>query len=658
MCGFAGLVNARSGQTADALRAVVQRMADTLVHRGPDDSGVWVDAEAGIALGHRRLSIIDLSQVGHQPMVSSGGRYIIAYNGEIYNHPALRRRLELEAGNRLSRWRGHSDTETVLAAIEVWGLGNALEQFIGMFAFALWDCQKRALYLVRDRLGIKPLYYGWERGSFLFGSELKAIKAHPTFDSVICRDALTLLLRHNCIPAPYSIYQNIFELLPGYFLHLSHEDIVKQREVKAQQYWRPKEVAEKGQRDIFNGDEIDAVSQLDFLLRDAVKLQMVSDVPLGTFLSGGVDSSTIVAIMQAQSSQPIKTFTIGFKDRSYNEAEQAKEVANHLGTDHTELYVTPEQTMAVIPKLPTLYDEPFADASQIPTFLISEFARQYVTVSLSGDGGDELFGGYNRHFWVKNIWDKIRWIPELLRSQMSQTLRSITLQRWDSVYSLVEPLLPMKFRTRLPGEKLHKLAEVLPANSIEAMYYGLTSHWKEPAKVVLNAIEPPTIHTDRNCWPDLSDFIHRMMYLDLITYLPDDILVKVDRASMGVSLETRVPLLDHRVVEFAWRLPLSMKVRNGQGKWLLRQVLYQYVPKELVERPKSGFGIPIDSWLRGPLRDWAESLLDERHLKNERFFDPALIRRKWTEHLSGKRNWQYHLWDILMFQAWKEHNNV
>jgi asparagine synthase (glutamine-hydrolysing) len=537
-------------------------------------------------------------------------------------------------------------------------LGNALEQFIGMFAFALWDCQKRALYLVRDRLGIKPLYYGWERGSFLFGSELKAIKAHPTFNSVICRDALTLLLRHNCIPAPYSIYQNIFKLLPGYFLHLSHEDIVKQREVKPQPYWRPKEVAEKGQRDIFNGDEIDAVSQLDFLLRDAVKLQMVSDVPLGTFLSGGVDSSTIVAMMQAQSSQPIKTFTIGFKDRSYNEAEQAKEVANHLGTDHTELYVTPEQTMAVIPKLATLYDEPFADASQIPTFLISEFARQYVTVSLSGDGGDELFGGYNRHFWVKNIWDKIRWIPGLLRSQMSQRLKSITSQRWDSIYSLVEPLLPMKFRTRLPGEKLHKLAEVLPANSIEAMYYGLTSHWKEPARVVLNAIEPPTILTDRNCCPDLSDFIHRMMYLDLITYLPDDILVKVDRASMGVSLETRVPLLDHRVVEFAWRLPLSMKVRNGQGKWLLRQVLYQYVPKELVERPKSGFGIPIDSWLRGPLRDWAESLLDERHLKNERFFDPALIRRKWTEHLSGKRNWQYHLWDILMFQAWKEHNNV
>ena len=658
MCGFAGLVNARSGQTADALRAVVQRMADTLVHRGPDDSGVWVDAEAGIALGHRRLSIIDLSHVGHQPMVSVGGRYIIAYNGEIYNHPALRRRLELEAGNRLSRWRGHSDTETVLAAIEVWGLGNALEQFIGMFAFALWDRQKRALYLVRDRLGIKPLYYGWERGSFLFGSELKAIKAHPAFDSVICRDALTLLLRHNCISAPYSIYQNIFKLLPGYFLHLSHEDIVKRRKVKPQPYWRSKEVAENGQRDIFNGDEIDAVSQLDFLLRDAVKLQMVSDVPLGMFLSGGVDSSTIVAMMQAQSSQPIKTFTIGFKDRSYNEAEQAKEVANHLGTDHAELYVTPEQTMAVIPKLPTLYDEPFADASQIPTFLISEFARQYVTVSLSGDGGDELFGGYNRHFWVKNIWDKIRWIPELLRSQMSQRLRSITSQRWDSVYSLVEPLLPMKFRTRLPGEKLHKLAEVLPANSIEAMYYGLTSHWKEPARVVLNAIEPPTILTDRNCCPDLSDFIHRMMYLDLITYLPDDILVKVDRASMGVSLETRVPLLDHRVVEFAWRLPLSMKVRNGQGKWLLRQVLYQYVPKELVERPKSGFGIPIDSWLRGPLRDWAESLLDERHLKNERFFDPALIRRKWTEHLSGKRNWQYHLWDILMFQAWKEYNNV
>lgn len=651
MCGIAGYLAVSPLKKADELRTTVLRMADALRLRGPDDGGTWVDAEAGIALGHRRLSIIDLSPEGHQPMRSSCGRYVLVFNGEIYNYRDIRHELEQASPGYAATWRGCSDTEVALAAISRWGLDAAVKRFVGMFALALWDRAARTLYLVRDRLGEKPLYYGRMGGSLLFGSELKALRAHPDFKAEINRDALSLYLRHNCVPAPYSIYRGIHKLPPGTLLAISGRDLPIPTPIP---YWSAGEIAEQGVAEPFAGSDDEARVTLDGLLRDAVRRQMVADVPLGAFLSGGIDSSTVVALMQAQSTRPVRTFTIGFNEADYNEAVHAKAVAAHLGTEHTELYVTPDEALAVISKLPVLYDEPFADSSQIPTFLVSALARRFVTVSLSGDGGDELFAGYNRYFWGRTIWKRLGGMPKSLRATAAAALTAIAPQTWDRALRAAGFLWPSALGQRTPGDKIHKLAEVLAAASPEAMYRGLASHWKDPASVVLGASEPPTALTNPRQWPHLPDFTQRMMYLDTVTYLPDDILVKVDRASMGVSLEARVPLLDHRLVEFAWRLPLAMKVRDGQGKWLLRQVLYRYVPKELVERPKTGFGMPIDVWLRGPLRDWAEALLDENRLAGEQFFDPLPIRRKWDEHLSGVRNWQHHLWDVLMFQAWLE----
>ena len=645
MCGLTGIFLANGPID----RGVLVAMAEVIRHRGPDDHGVWIDAEAGIGLAHRRLSILDLSLEGHQPMPSTCGRYMIVFNGEVYNFKALQRELE-DVG---CRFRGHSDTEVILAAISAWGLQRALQQFNGMFAFALWDRQERQLHLVRDRVGEKPLYYGWIGKTFVFGSELKALRVHPDFKSKINHDSLALFLRHSYIPAPYSIYQGINKLLPGTIFTLNQTD--RNFLPAPVPYWSAREVSEQGVSDPFTGSPDEAVAHLDSLLRDAVNLRMEADVPLGAFLSGGIDSSTVVAQMQAQSNRPVKTFTIGFYESNYNEANQAKEVAKYLGTEHTELYVRPGEAMAVIPRLPTLYDEPFSDSSQIPTFLISQLARQHVTVSLSGDGGDELFTGYNRYFWGQRIWGMIGWMPRGLRGMVANALTVVSPQKWDQTASVIGLLLPSKIKHRTPGDKLHKLAEILAVDSPEELYRGLVSHWKDPTSLVFGGCEPPTFLTDKGQWANLTDFPHQMMYMDTVSYLPDDILVKVDRASMGVSLEARAPLLDHRVVEFAWRVPLSMKLRDGQGKWLLRQVLYKYVPRELVERPKMGFGIPIDNWLRGPLREWAEALLNERRLKTEGFFHPGPIRKKWTEHLSGRRNWQYLLWDILMFQAWLEH---
>jgi len=650
MCGLAGMFGLKALDKPN-VSSVTRQMIAQLHHRGPDDQGVWCDTDAGIALGHRRLSILDLSPEGHQPMHSACGRYVIAFNGEVYNFGEIKAVLEKQGAG--PAWRGHSDTEVVLAAISAWGLRQALARFVGMFAFALWDRLEHCLYLSRDRLGEKPIYYGWCGNVFLFGSELKALRAHPAWRGEIDRDALALYFRHNYVPTPYSIYRGVFKLVPGTYLQLTAEEAQKQYLPQPVTYWSVKHVAEEGTNRLFRGDEGEAASQLEQLLREAVAGQMVADVPLGAFLSGGIDSSTVVALMQAQSRRPVKTFTIGFYEQGYDEAEYAREVAKHLGTDHTELYVTPEEAMAVIPRLPDLYDEPFSDSSQIPTFLVSQLARRHVTVSLSGDGGDELFAGYNRYFWGRNIWKMVGWMPEALRGTGARVLTAVSPQVWDRVFTSVRPFLPAKINQRMPGDKLHKLAEILATNSPEAMYRCLVSHWKSPTSVVLHADEPPTILTDKAQRADLLDFTQRMMYLDMMTYLPDDILVKVDRASMGVSLESRVPFLDHRVVEFAWRIPLSMKIRQGQGKWLLRQVLYRYVPKALIERPKTGFGIPLDRWLRGPLREWAEELLDEKRLKGEGFFNPAPIREKWLEHLSGQRNWQYHLWDVLMFQAWK-----
>ena len=665
MCGFTGFFD-HSGQTSpDELTAIVTRMTATLAHRGPDDTGIWTDALDGVALGHRRLSILDLSTAGHQPMVSRGGRYVIAFNGEIYNHLALRDALaatpetpdhplfdQTQSVSAVTHpaWRGHSDTETLLAAIEAWGVGETLKQCIGMFAFALWDRHDKLLYLARDRLGEKPLYYGWQGDTLLFGSELKALKQHPAFRNELDREALTLFMRHNYVPAPWTIYQGVHKLPPGSFLALGQH----RRQVTPVAYWMARDAALHGQMQPFAGDDQAAVNALEDLLRQAIAGQMVADVPLGAFLSGGYDSSLVVALMQAQSTRPVKTFTIGFGEREYNEAEHAKAVAGHLGADHTELYVTAEEAMAVIPRLPELYDEPFGDSSQIPTFLVAQLARQQVTVSLSGDGGDELFGGYNRYFWAKSFWRRMRFLPRPARTAMAALLTVVPPHAWDAVFRALGFMLPDRLRYASPGDKLHKLSSFLGARQPEEIYFDLLSHWKMPARLVTGGREPATVLNDPVQWPGLRDFEHRMMFLDTVSYLPDDILVKVDRAAMGVSLETRVPLLDHRVVEFAWKLPLSMKIREDQGKWLLRQVLYRHVPRELVERPKMGFGVPIDHWLRDPLKPWAEALIEPRRLKAEGYLNPAPIRQKWLEHQSGRRNWAYYLWDVLMFQAWLE----
>ncbi len=648
MCGFAGFIDFGRGTGEQALRVTVARMANTLRHRGPDDAGVWVDAAAGVALGHRRLSILDLSPAGHQPMVSPSGRYVIVFNGEIYNCQQLRRELDQVTIGGLS-FRGHSDTEVMLKAFEHWGVQRAICRMNGMFAFALWDQNERILYLGRDRLGEKPLYYGWIGKTFLFGSELKALRCHPDFTAGINRHALALYMRHNCVPAPYSIYQGIFKVLPATILAVSAETPGAAASIP---YWSLKEVIERGRADPFLGSEQEAVGELERLLRDAVKIRMLADVPLGAFLSGGVDSSTVVALMQAQSERPVKTFTIGSHEPDYDEAGHAKRVACHLGTDHTELYATPAEAVAVIPRLPEIYDEPFADSSQIVTFLIAELARHHVTVGLCGDGGDEVFGGYNRHIWNDRIWNSIKWAPRIARIAAAKAIRQISPHKWQALYQSLTPVLPPSLMQERFGYKLHKLAQVIPAFNPQAMYFTLASHWLEPQSVVWGAKEPETLLTRTEAWPDLPDLAERMMFLDAATYLPDDILTKVDRATMAVSLEARVPFLDHRVVEFAWRLPKPFKVHNGQGKVILRRVLHQYVPPELTDRPKSGFGIPLDTWLRGPLRDWAESLLDETRLRNEGFLNPQPIREHWNDHLAGNCDLQYHLWDVLMFQAW------
>ena len=640
MCGIAGILGGKH-----ALEDHLEAMAAVLRHRGPDDHGIWFNADARIGLAHTRLSILDLSTAGHQPMPSASGRFIISFNGEIYNHLDLR--TQLQKVGSAPNWRGHSDTETLLAGFDTWGVEATVQKTIGMFAFAVWDKHSCTLTLTRDRIGEKPLYYGWQNGTFLFASELKAIKCHPSFCGEINRNALAAYMQFGNVPTPLSIYKGIAKLTPGTLLTIT---LGSAKDCVPVPFWSLVEVARQGERDPFQGTDAEAISELHSKLTAAISSQQIADVPLGAFLSGGIDSSLIVALMQSQSKNPVHTFTIGFEDAKYNEANFARDVATHLGTQHTELIVNADQAQEVIPLLPTLYDEPFADSSAIPTFLVSQLARREVTVSLSGDAGDELFAGYNRYLHAPQFAN----LPKVCRKALALTLQSISPSAWDRAYSVASPLLPKSLQITTPGFKAHKLASVLHCESVRELYTNLLSQWLNSAEVVLD--------NDYKClitsqWQDVVDLQSKeckMMALDTLGYLPNDILHKVDRAAMGVSLEIRVPFLDHRVIEFAWRLPLHMKIRNGQTKWLVRQLLYKHVPRQLIERPKAGFGIPIGDWLRGPLKEWAEDLLSESRLRQGGYLNPVPIRNMWKVHLSGKRDWDQCLWNVLMFQAWQK----
>lgn len=643
MCGIAGFIDRRAATTEDRLRDIVASMTDSLRHRGPDAGDLWLDPAAGAALGHRRLAIIDLTPSGAQPMASASGRYVITYNGEVFNYRELR--AELTAAG--ARFHGNSDTEVIVEGIAAWGVEATVRRLIGMFVFGLWDRHMRTLWLVRDRLGIKPMYFAATDKHCMFGSELKAFRATAAFPVSLDTDAVTGYLRLGYVPSPHSIYREIKKLPPGHLLKLAPD-----RPVEIAPYWDLRRIVRDGIRSSVATDRIDEhaiVDELDALLRDAVRMRMISDVPLGAFLSGGIDSSTVVALMQAQSNRAIRTFSIGFREETYNEAPHARRVAEHLGTDHMEHYAEPRDALDVIPKLPDWYDEPFADSSQIPTYLVSAMTRQHVTVALSGDGGDEIFAGYNRYFWADALWRRLRVVPGPLRNAAAALAQSVSTSTWDRLCSIV----PASWRVPQPGDKVHKLAKVLRLDGPDAIFRQLVSQWPEPKAVSQAGREPDGPLWDESLSRDIPNFIARMQYIDTVTYLPDDILTKVDRATMAVSLEGRVPLLDHRVVERVWSLPLHLKVRRGRGKWLLRQVLARYVPERLIDRPKMGFGVPIDKWLRGPLRDWADSLLSPAALTSDGLLRAEPIQAAWREHLAGVRNWQYPLWTILMLQAWR-----
>ena len=644
MCGIAGLLDPAASTGADRLGALASAMALSLVHRGPDSGGRWVDADAGVALGSRRLAVIELGSGGAQPMVSSGGRWVLAYNGEVYNHLELRRRLEGEG----SRFSGGSDTEVLVAAVERWGIDRALDACEGMFAAALWDRRERHLHLVRDRFGEKPLYYGWVGRLFAFGSELKALCTLPGFTAELDRQAVARYLRHNCIPAPDTIYRGVRKLLPGHLVTLTRASMPG-RLPDQRCYWSAADAVERARQRPLSGTDAELTDQLESTLSGSVAARMVADVPVGAFLSGGIDSSAIVALMQQHATGPVRTFTIGFADRSFDETPEAAAVAAHLGTDHTAVEIGDAEAVEVISRLPDIWDEPFADVSQIPTYLVSQVARQHVTVSLSGDGGDELFAGYNRHAWLERLWRQASKVPVGTRRTAGSLLGRIppsTVDRMDRA-----GLLPAAWQVRIPATKVAKLAKVLAASDPQDAYLALTSHWDDPTSMVLGTHDPdppPDGHRQLSG----ADITENMLWLDLVGYLPDDILVKVDRAAMAVSLETRVPFLDRQVLDLAWRLPLDTKLRRGRTKWLLRRVLDRHVPAALIDRPKMGFGLPIGSWLRAELAPWAEHLLDERRLRDQGVLDPLPVRRAWDLHRSGRRDLGYELWDVLVLQAW------
>ena len=649
MCGITGFLGG-DFTTPTLNESTLVSMSDQLVMRGPDSSGTWLDASSKIGFAHRRLAVVDLSDAGHQPMGSQSGRYRITYNGEIYNSAEIRN--ELTKARLHPKWRGHSDTETILAGFDAFGVEETIKRVKGMFAIAIWDREYEELSLVRDRVGEKPLYYGWQgsgsKRTFLFGSELKALKRHPSFINNIDRSSLALYMRYCYVPAPHSIYEGIKKLEPGTILTVS----LKQNSYRSVKYWDALDVVTAGAKSPFDESKTEITNNLDAVLKKTVSQQMMADVPLGAFLSGGVDSSLVAALMQTQSSSPVKTFTIGFEEAGFNEAEFAKLVAEHLKTEHTELYVSSEDALNVIPKLPELYCEPFADSSQIPTFLVSSLAREHVTVSLSGDGGDELFCGYNRYVFADKLWKGLNLLPAAGRMLIGRAIANLPTNTWNKAFSIIDRMTPRKFNGISWGDKLQKGAGVIGSKNLNDLYMRLVSNWQDPSSVVIGADEhQKRFSTDDFLLAELDD-ITKMMAVDMVTYLPDDILVKVDRAAMGISLETRVPFLDHEVFEFASRIPLEMKLNKGVGKLVLRDVLYKYVPKDLIERPKMGFGVPVGVWLKGPLRDWAEALLDESVLKQQGFFHVDVIRIMWSEHIAGTRNWQSQLWAVLMFQAW------
>ncbi len=641
MCGIVGILEAWPARGAEGLGALADGMANCLDHRGPDDSGTWVDAGAGVAFGHRRLAIIDLSPEGRQPMLSADGRYVLTYNGEVYNFADLRKQLEgLGHG-----FRGHSDTEVLVEAVAEWGIEGAVARANGMFAFAVWDRADRVLTLARDRIGEKPLYYGTVDGDFVFGSELKAIRRHPDFAAEIDRNALARFLVHNYIPAPDSVYRGIKKLRPGCLL-----TVRPGREPTERPYWSAREVVEAAVNEPIPAGE--AVDRLEAQLREAVRIRMVADVPIGAFLSGGIDSSTVVALMQAESTRPVRTFTIGFHEAGYDEAAHAGEVADHLGTDHTELYVTPAEAREVIPRIPEIWDEPFADSSQIPTYLVARMTRNHVAVALSGDGGDELFMGYDRYRYLRRLLRARRTLPGPVRRGAAGLIERRSPQRWTRSIRRFERVLPGSIANPRFGDRLHTVARLLASASAVDLYAALVTHWQDPLDVVVGATGVRNTLTDPTLRANLDTVDEQVAYLDLVTYLPDDILVKVDRATMAASLESRIPMLDPGVVELAWRIPRSLKIRRGTGKWCLREVLHRHVPAELVERPKMGFGVPIDAWLRGPLREWAGDLLSEDRIRHDGYLKPEPVREAWNRHLSGAGAQHYPLWDVLMFQAW------
>lgn len=641
MCGIAGIL-ARTGETVAPGR--VEQMVSRLRHRGPDASGTWIDSDNTVGLGHARLSILDLSQLGAQPMKSCSGRYVITYNGEIYNCYELRQELQ-SAG---FRFRGHSDTEIMLAAFERWGIRGALPRLRGMFAFAVWDDSDKKLWLARDRIGIKPLYYTETGTDFIFASELRAIRSGSNSPLKISQEGLSAYLRYGYIPGSLSIFSNVKKLQPGMVLVVGRHGTAHQ-----EAYWNLDDVAQEGLQNPIPGDEADAVVELEARLRKAVREHMVADVPIGAFLSGGIDSSTVTALMQAESNRKINTFSVGFHEKAYNEADHAAAVARHLGTSHTELYVSDVDIIDVIPHIPDIYDEPFADVSQIPTYLVSQLARQSVTVALSGDGGDELFGGYNRYLFVAKFWNRLRHLPLSARKVLASALERVRPNRWDALFAAVYAVAPRFSLPSLPAQKALKVAALLKAGSIEELQQSIVSQWATPHHVLRDGTFNAPVEK-ANALAKAGNAVSQQMLWDMHNYLVDDILTKLDRASMHVGLEARVPLLDHSLVEFAWRIPFGQKIRNGESKWILRRVLERFVPRAIFDRPKMGFAIPIDEWLRGALRDLAEPYLNRAHIEKSGYLDPDVVCKTWEQHLSGRVNRGGALWTVLMFEIWLE----